>query len=77
MIISPIISTAEGPCSRMATVASIDSTRPRKWTAAVPRIVGAGTRFTRASVTTASVPSDAPIIRVRFIGAPPVKSSRL
>ena len=66
IIILPICSTAAGPSSRVATVASIDSIRSVKCNIANPTYFGRGSKFSFAFVTAAKVPSDPTIILTKF-----------
>ena len=66
IIIFPICSTAAGPSSRVATVASIDSIKSLKCKIANPTYLGNGSRFSFALVTAAKVPSAPTIILTRF-----------
>ena len=66
MIMLPMCSTASGCSSRVDTVASIASSMLEKWRTASPLLPGTGTRFKRALVTAANVPSEPTMSRERL-----------
>ena len=70
-------SIADGPCSSIITVASIDLNKSAKCTTANPTCVGIGSNLTFAAVIVPKVPSDPTIILDIFTGPPSLRKSRL